>query len=152
MIPSLVKEKLALKYGADFALPAHIDLLLPSKQACQETEHKLQRDFFIWLSQYALDCPNLNLIHAIPNGGSRDKITAGQLKAEGVKSGIPDVCVPIPSGKYHGMYIEFKVKSNKPSEDQRITALMLDAQGYKVICVNCLEVAKEEFERYMYGQ
>jgi len=152
MIPYLVKEKLAIKYGQDFFLPAHIDLLLPSKQACQKSEHELQRSFFVWLSNYILDCPNLTLAHAIPNGGSRDKITASQLKAEGVKSGIPDVNIPIPSGKYHGLFIEFKVKTNKPSEDQRIIMLMLDAQGYKVICVNDLDTAKQEFESYMMGK
>ena len=151
MIPCLLKEKLAVKYGQDFVLPAHIDLLLPNKEACQKSEHELQRSFFMWLSNYVLDCPNLTLIHAIPNGGSRDKITASNLKAEGVKAGIPDVFIPIPNGKYHGMYIEFKVKTNKPSEEQRIIMLMLDAQGYKVICCNDLDTAKAEFESYMYG-
>ena len=30
---------------------------------------------------------------AVPNGGKRNKITAIKLKAEGVKAGIPDICI-----------------------------------------------------------
>jgi hypothetical protein len=152
MIPFLVKEKLALTYGQNFTLPAHIDLLLPFEHAYKGDEHDLQKSFFVWISQYVLQSPNLILAHAIPNGGTRDKITAGRLKAEGVKAGIPDVNIPIPSGNYNGMFIEFKVKRNKPTEDQKIMMLMLDSQGYRVICVNDLETAKKEFEMYMYGQ
>jgi len=30
---------------------------------------------------------------AVPNGGQRNKIVAAKLKAEGVKAGVPDICV-----------------------------------------------------------
>lgn len=43
----------------------------------------------------------LTMLHAIPNGGYRDKITAGKLKAEGVKRGVPDIFLPLP--KWAGM-------------------------------------------------
>jgi hypothetical protein len=52
--------------------------------------------------------PELRWLHAIPNGGYRDKITAGKLKAEGVKRGIPDVFLPLPMTKYAGLYVELK--------------------------------------------
>jgi len=38
--------------------------------------------------------------------------------------------VKIARGGYHGLYIEFKAKTNKPSEDQRIIMLMLDDYGF----------------------
>lgn len=44
----------------------------------------------------AYPVPELRWLHAIPNGGYRDKVTAGKLKAEGVKRGIPDVFLPLP--------------------------------------------------------
>ena len=105
MIPFLLKEKLELKYGKDFILPERINLLRPSKEAFQGAEHDLQKAFFANNATQQLGDPFLYLMHAIPNGGTRDKITAGMLKAEGVKSGIPDVFWPVPRGKYHGLYI-----------------------------------------------
>lgn len=50
----------------------------------------------------------LSFIFAIPNGGKRDKITAGKLKAEGVKPGVPDIFVPITTPQFAGMFIEMK--------------------------------------------
>lgn len=148
MIPFLLKEKLELIYGKDFVLPKTIDKLRPSKDAFQGDEHDLQKIFFQWLTKFLINDPYLYLCHAIPNGGTRDKITAGRLKAEGVKAGMPDVFLPIPKKFFHGLYIEFKTKTNKPSEDQRIVMLMLEKQGYKVVCVNTLEDAINEYSYY----
>lgn len=39
--------------------------------------------------------PELEFLFHIPNGGDRDKRTAGNLKAEGVKPGVPDMCLPV---------------------------------------------------------
>jgi hypothetical protein len=35
---------------------------------------------------------------AIPNGGKRNLITATKLKAEGVKAGVPDICIVAGGG------------------------------------------------------
>lgn len=45
---------------------------------------------------------------AIPNGGHRHKATAGRLKAEGVRAGVPDLCLPVPRNGYGALYIELK--------------------------------------------
>jgi hypothetical protein len=156
MIPFLLKEKLELKYGKDFILPKHIDLLRPFKEAFQGDEHDLQKAFFANNATQQLGDPFLYLMHAIPNGGTRNKIEAGRLKAEGVKAGIPDCFWPVARQEkipgnfrfWHGLYIEFKTKRNTPSEDQRIMMLMLDEQGYKVVCVNTLDDAIKVFSDY----
>ena len=75
-------------------------------------------------SGYDPSVPDLELLHAIPNGGKRDKVTAAKLKAEGVKAGIPDIFLPVPKAVllnpqpayrlepetryYCGLYIELK--------------------------------------------
>ena len=46
--------------------------------------------------------------YAIPNGGYRTKAEAAMLKAEGVRKGVPDLCVPMARGGYHSLYIEMK--------------------------------------------
>lgn len=48
--------------------------------------------------------PELALLHHIPNGGTRDAVEAKHLKQQGVKSGVPDLCLPVPRGQYHGLY------------------------------------------------
>ena len=48
-----------------------------------------QQALFDWAKISGI--PDLDLLHAIPNGGHRNKATAGRLKAEGVKRGVPDI-------------------------------------------------------------
>jgi hypothetical protein len=67
--------------------------------------------------------PELRWLHAIPNGGLRNKSTAGRLKAEGVKTGVVDIFwpyVPNVGRVYRGLYIEMKApgKLNNTSKDQ----------------------------------
>lgn len=62
--------------------------------------------------------PELSMLYAVPNGGRRDKAEAAHLKRQGVRAGVPDLCLAVPKGKYHGLYIELKVGNNKTSEHQ----------------------------------
>lgn len=52
------------------------------------------------------------MFYHVPNGGKRDAKTAAHMKALGVKPGVPDLCLPIPSHPYpkqfHALYIEMK--------------------------------------------
>lgn len=63
--------------------------------------------------------PELKWLFAIPNGGSRHWLEAINLKRQGVKKGISDMCLPLPKGKYHGLFIELKAGKNKPSPEQK---------------------------------
>lgn len=56
---------------------------------------------------------------AIPNGGARDKLTAGSLKAEGVLAGVWDLLLAVPVGEYGGCFIETKVPGRKLSTSQK---------------------------------
>lgn len=74
--------------------------------------------------------PRLELYHHIPNGGMRNKVTAAKLKAEGVLAGVSDISLPVPSGGYHGLYIELKVGNNGPRQAQLDFLTSVQAQGY----------------------
>lgn len=72
------------------------------------------------------------LIFAIPNGGKRDAKVGAMLKAEGVKSGVPDICVAIPRNGYHGLWIELKrIKGAHVSAAQRKLLRKLSDLGYR---------------------
>lgn len=93
--------------------------------------------------------PELALLHAIPNGGSRNKAEAAHLKRQGVRPGVPDLFLPVPKGKYHGLYIEMKFGKNKPTEAQKRWHRELVNQGYCVGVTYSALSAKKLIEAYM---
>ncbi|QNU68698.1 VRR-NUC domain-containing protein [Ruminiclostridium herbifermentans] len=87
--------------------------------------------------------PELDLMYHIPNGGKRDIATAKRLKAEGVKAGVPDICLPVPRGVYHGLYIELKAGENKTTRKQNEWLEALDNNGYfTAVCYGWEEASK----------
>ncbi len=107
------------------------------------SESTEQQALFEWAEIAAKKTPELKLLFAIPNGGKRPITTAMRMKAEGQKSGVPDICLPVPCKKYHGLYIEMKVGKNKPSANQLWWIEQLQAQGYRVdVCYGWGEAVK----------
>jgi hypothetical protein len=84
-----------------------------------------------------------------PNGGSRHKLEAANLKKQGVKSGVPDVLVVEPKGKYIGLAIELKVGYNKPNDNQIEWLNELEKRGYKVNWTNSLDECIDIIDEYL---
>lgn len=98
---------------------------------------------FRWAAYSSGAMPELKLLYHIPNGGKRDIATAKKLKAEGVKAGVPDICLPVARGKYHGLYIELKVGKNKTTENQDMWLEALNKNGYYTdVCYGWEEASK----------
>ena len=66
------------------------------------------------LFEFASHFNELKWMFAIPNGGYRNPREAANLKRQGVKAGVSDIFLPLPTDKYHGLFIEMKVHPNKP--------------------------------------
>lgn len=94
--------------------------------------------------------PALKWIHAIPNGGSRGDdektraIRGGQLKAEGVRSGVADILWPYRRKEFAGLYIEMKKeKGGTTSPEQKEFGEFVKSQGYVwVVCHGWKEAVK----------
>ena len=114
-----------------------------------EREHAEQVALVTWAKFESGRVPELALLFAIPNGGHRNKATAGKLKAEGVKAGVPDLCLPVARGHYHGLYIELKAKGGRATPDQRDWLIELGKQGYYTALCFGWEFAKETIEKYL---
>lgn len=71
-----------------------------------EAEH--QRALFTWARLAEPKIPELRWLFHVPNGERRDARTGAMLKAMGVKSGVPDVWLPIPRAGHIGLVIEMK--------------------------------------------
>lgn len=124
----------------------------PEDYAKAGTEHAHQVALFMWASQNLERYPELKWMYAIPNGGERNVAVAGRLKAEGVKSGVSDVCLPVRSWPNHGLYIEMKKPGGKESEAQKEFGAFLKDQGYKYQMCDHWEKARDLIIEYMDGR
>lgn len=114
------------------------------------TEAQEQKALFEWIAYNIWKWPELRLCYHIPNGGSRDPREAHNLKLQGVKPGVPDICLPVPRGPYHGLYIELKrQKGGRLSEDQKAWLNRLNRVGYRAVVCNGFEAARDEILDYL---
>lgn len=115
----------------------------------KQYEADQQRKLFQWTTFIRAEYPEIDLMFHIPNGGSRNKLEATNLKKQGVKAGVPDLFLPVSRGGYHGLFIELKYGKNKPTEKQTEWLTSLNKQGYAVaVCYGCNE-ASEKILKYL---
>ena len=91
-------------------------------------------------------------MYHIPNEGVRTKANGARLKAEGMKAGVPDICLPCARGGYHGLYIELKAGKNKPTKKQKEWSADLNAEGYYACVCWGWEAAQKVIEMYLKGE
>ncbi len=114
------------------------------------TEHAEQCQLMTWCRLNAWKYPELKRLFAVPNGGLRNKVVAAQLQQEGVRPGVPDLCLPVPVGSYHGLYIEMKRrKGGTVTDNQKDWLEYLGGVGYATAVCRGWEEAKETLLEYI---
>jgi len=88
-------------------------------------------------------------LFAIPNGGRRGKLEASILKAEGVKPGIPDLFLAVPTADCAGLFIEMKIKPNRVSKEQVAVMKRFVLQGYAAEVAWSWDEAKDMILNYL---
>lgn len=112
----------------------------------KRAEYEIQKSFFAWISR----APALNAVcFHIPNGEKRDFRTAMKLKYMGVKPGVPDVYLAIPSKNKHGLFLEFKAGKGKVSENQAQFIENVTKLDYEVKIVYSLIDAQVAVRNYI---
>jgi VRR-NUC domain len=87
---------------------------------------------------------------AIPNDGKRTIAEGARFKRCGMIRGVPDLCIPIPSGSYHGCFIELKRrKGGRLSPEQVEWLAFLRSQNYYADFAFGFEEAKNIIEAYL---
>ena len=94
------------------------------------SEHDEQVAVFQWAGYQSH--PAYRLMYAVPNAGKRTLRQGAWMKAEGLRAGVPDICMAYPSKGYHGLYIEMKSVGKFPSDDQMEWHENLREAGYRV--------------------
>ena len=108
-----------------------------------------QQQLFAWAEWLIPRRPELALMYHIPNEGKRSKAAGGRMCAEGLKAGVPDICLPVPTGIYHGLYIEMKRAGGKATGAQKQWIQLLSEQGYRAEICQGFETAALVIMEYL---
>lgn len=115
------------------------------------TEAQEQAAIFRWASMQRCKYPELDLLYHIPNEGKRNATTGANLKRQGLKKGVPDMCLPVARGGKHGLYIELKRRGGRVSPEQAWWIKGLNSVGYSAcVCYGAVE-AIETICKYLKG-
>lgn len=125
-------------------------------------EHQEQVTVVEWSMYSEGRWPELRWLYAVPNGAKLPfrTVTRGgrnfrvcpeaqKLKSEGLKAGVPDLCLPVARGQYHGLYIEMKAEDGDPSSDQLLWLEALNGEGYMAALAYGAEQAISTLEAYL---
>ena len=118
----------------------------------QSTEFQEAVAFALMCKRHEGICPDLKFLFAVPNGGKRTKASAGKIKAEGGKAGVPDYIWPKAIGSCPGLVIELKrKKGGRVSDDQRRTLDYFASQGWTAVVCAGWEEAWAAVKAHMQG-
>lgn len=132
--------------------------ITPEMMTIGGDEHGEQAALIVWADTAARQggLEPLRWLFAIPNGGERSKAVAGRMKAEGVRSGVFDLCLPVARGGYHGLFIEMKRRKNANgtgggtvSDNQKDFKSFIYNQGYAAVVCWGWDQAREAILLYM---
>lgn len=122
-------------------------------------ESQSQQAVIKWfaLAARGLRVPDPRLLYAIPNGGKRSAQNGARLKGEGLRSGIPDLClavpVPVNGGRpRHGLYVEMKAWTGRVSVEQVELIQALRNQGYECVVARGFDQATRAITQYLEGK
>ena len=123
-------------------------------QVPKESDEQLW--LFAWAGATERRHPELALMYAVPNGlplGANRFAVIKWAKLRGLKPGVPDVCLPVARGGYHGLYIEMKrTKGSVDGPDQDAWIEALRKQGYKAEYCHGFKEAAELIVQYLLGE
>lgn len=98
-----------------------------SERTDAPTESMIQQDVIRWARRNEDRYVGLKLLHSIPNEGFADLpgVTAANRVAMGVVSGMPDLHIPVASGRFSALWLELKRPGNdlNPNQYRRLKQL-----------------------------
>lgn len=88
--------------------------------------------------------PELRWLFHVPNGGLRSALAGAQMKALGVKPGVPDLILPVSRNHTNGLIIEMKSATGSTTPEQKAWLEHFEAQGWRVqVCRSAIEARIE---------
>lgn len=114
------------------------------------TESEEQIMVFEWAELSHGKYPELALLFHIPNGSYKSVAMAEKFQREGLKAGVPDICLPVARKGFHALYIEMKrTVGGRLSQKQVWWIDNLRSQGNKVEVCKGFDEAVHVIEDYL---
>lgn len=129
------------------------ETIIHRSPANTRTEHQEQMEVIGWAKRNEHKWPALRLLYAIPNQGQRSVYGDGRSKkAEGMRAGVPDLCLPVARRGQNALYIEMKnTRDGRVSNPQKEWLLALSEEGNCVAVCYGADAAKVVLEQYLNG-
>lgn len=86
------------------------------------------------------------IIFAVPNGGSRNRLEAFNLKVSGVLAGVADLIIV---GNKKVLFVEMKYKHGTQQDTQKQFQQRVEELGHKYVLCRSFEQFKEEVEQWV---
>lgn len=117
------------------------------------TESAEQQALFVWAAYNTGKHPELEWMYHITNEGKRSAQFGAQLRREGLKRGVPDICLPVPRGGYGALYIELKrIRDGVMTGEQKRWKDGLNKCGNLAVRCNGWQEAAQVIEAYLSGR
>lgn len=114
------------------------------------SESQEQQMLMKWIDFAMSKYPALGLIYHIPNERKCSNWQGGKLKREGVRAGVPDLCLPVANKNHNALYIEMKrKKGNKPTANQLLWLNKLNEYGNLAVVCYGSDQAITVIEKYL---
>ena len=132
-------------------------VITPDYLAQTDSETGHQKALFAWaaLSDVKQLYPELHWMFSVPNGGFRPKPIAAAMRAEGAKSGVLDICLPVRRGPWNMLWIELKRPKTDTQTAGKVSKEQLEWIDYfkSIGCGACVCVgwheARETIIKYL---
>lgn len=118
----------------------------------KETEAQAQAAVFDWARWQQSKHPALKSMYHAANEGKRSRVAGANLKRQGMKPGVSDICLPYAAGGFNNLYIELKVGSNKATEEQLSFIDTINGIGGRAVIVYGSEATIEVITAYLEGR
>lgn len=99
--------------------------------------------------QIRSEWPELALLFHVKNETAEGAARVAADRVQGVKKGVPDLCLPVSRGPYHGLFIEMKAERGRVGKAQEWWIRKLSEQQYlAAVCYGWREAVRL-IEEYM---
>lgn len=112
-----------------------------------QREGMLQKECVRWF-RYQYPLYKIHLF-AVPNGGTRNKKEAAEMKRQGVTAGVSDLFLAVPNKEFSGFFIEMKYGYNKATAEQLVFGNSMKIAGYHFSVIYTFDDFEREVTEYM---
>jgi hypothetical protein len=115
----------------------------------EPSESAQQQALVQWARLHTGKYPELAYLYAIPNGANTTRENKKRLMREGLHPGVVDLHLPVPRGRFHGLWIEMKATKGRLTKEQQDWLDSMLLLGHEAIVVRDWFTGSKIIEDYL---